>query len=67
MNDLTRILVNALRAIGLCTMVGVVGGLVFGFMTDDVATSLAYGLGIGAAAGAVFGFLAAVRTPTSGP
>lgn len=58
------VLTNVFTVIGLCVLVGLVGGVVFGLMTDDVPTALSYGLGIGAAAGAVFGFVTAFRTKT---
>jgi hypothetical protein len=58
-DTLTAIVWRTLLAIGVCTAIGMVGGLVYGLATDDVGEGFGLGVAVGATAGAVAGILAA--------
>ena len=59
-DTLTAIITRTLAAIGVCVVLGVLGGLAYGLATDGVEWALGRGVFLGATAGAIAGVLAAV-------
>ena len=59
-DTLHHVVGRTLLAIGICVVLGVVGGLLYGLATDDVGWALGRGVFLGATAGAIAGGRTAV-------